>query len=601
MTDFDRALKRTSDREEKTTERYGFGSSKQGEAIRRKYYQQLADRIAADQALPADREVWRLLRKLGADDETLASQLLIAATNVCTADLIAVDDDGNKSSWGQPIWIGYYFGQENDADAFKVGAWGIGMLRAAPIFKYDGEILSLPLTDDLDDFLNEVIERDTRRNGLVWPTNEPPVPWTQVRAGGLPSNHWARVPLVKRRLIENVWRKSIGTGQMQPVLDALNHLQSPAFVINKPVLDFVKRLGFSKPPPIEKDFPNTDEWKLAVDEWKTLARSWELDMVIADYLSSLDRFYIPLALEFRGRVSPIPYFHYQRDDHVRGLFLFRDGERMSWDGRSNLPLLAYAAAVADGNQWSGVAKPSRLRPKDRLDWTMENLTTIRRIGEGVLSGAKLSEVRPLLDGIDDPCQFIATCVEIEKAQSSGSEDFETHLPILMDMSNSALQHWGTLVNAPETKYANLAENRNPQDHYLEVAGDVFRTCEDCTKLMKGEDDRAIVKGAIVAHSYGSRPGRIKSKWIQRGDKLERIFTATGMTKGIVKTLKKRGPLPAGITKDAPKLASLILHADNKRTPFVQSCKKFINAIVRRYSDYGIDFRWVTKLGLPVVN
>jgi DNA-directed RNA polymerase len=363
----------------------------------------------------------------------------------------------------------------------------------------------------------------------------------------------------------------------------------------------VKRLGFSKPPPIEKDFPNTDEWKWALDEWKTLARSWELDMVIADYLSSLDHFYVPLALEFRGRVSPIPYFHYQRDDHVRGLFLFRDGEKMGWEGRSHLPMLAYAAAVADGNQWSGVEKPSRLRPKDRLDWTMENLKKIRRIGGGVLSGAKLSELRPLLDGVDDPCQFIATCVEIEKAQSSGSEDFESRLPILMDMSNSALQHWGKLVDAPETKYANLTDDKNPQDHYLEVAGDVFRTGEDCTKLMKGEDDRAIVKGAIVAHSYGSRPGRIKSKWIQRADKLVKIFTATGMTKGIVKTLKKRGPLPVGITKDAPKLASLILHADNKRTPFVQSAKRFINAIAKRYSDHGIDWRWLSGLGLPVIN
>jgi hypothetical protein len=80
MTDFDRALKRTSDREEKTTERHGVGFSKQGEAINRKYYEQLADRIGADRVLPTDKEVWRLLRKLGADDETLASQLLIIRT-----------------------------------------------------------------------------------------------------------------------------------------------------------------------------------------------------------------------------------------------------------------------------------------------------------------------------------------------------------------------------------------------------------------------------------------------------------------------------------------------------------------------------------------
>jgi DNA-directed RNA polymerase len=124
-----------------------------------------------------------------------------------------------------------------------------------------------------------------------------------------------------------------------------------------------------------------------------------------------------------------------------------------------------------------------LRPKDRFDWAMANLKTIRRIGDSVLSGVGPSQLRPLLDGIDDPCQFIATCVEIEQALSI--EDFKTRMPILMDMSNSALQHWGSLVRAPETKYANLTANREPEDHYTEVARDVFRTGADCTKIMRG--------------------------------------------------------------------------------------------------------------------
>jgi DNA-directed RNA polymerase len=597
MSDFDRALNRQVDREESAIERYGFGFSKQGESFVRKFYPQLADRIGADRVLPKDKTVWRLLRKLRADDETLATQLLFAATNVSTGDEIGTDEDGNKNSWDQAVWIGNYFGQEDRGDAFKVGRWGIGMLRAVPAFKFDGEILSLPLTDDLDSFLTEVVKNDTIRNGLVWPTLERPVPWTQVRAGGLPSTHWAQRPLVNRRLIEPIWRKAIGTGQMRPPLDALNHLQSTAFVINKPILDFVKRLGFSKRPPVSYDFRSDEDFHWAIAEWTQLARSWALDMEIADWLSAQDRFYIPLALEFRGRVSPIPCFHYQRDDHIRGLFLFRDAYPINWEARDNLFLLAYAGARADGNQWSGVEKPSRMRPKDRFDWALANIETIERIGRDVLSGANLNQVRPLLDGIDDPCQFIATCAEIVLAKTSG----ETRLPLLMDMSNSALQHWGSLVRAPETKYANLTANRAPEDHYLEVTRDVFRTGADCTKLMRGAEDRAIVKGAIVAHSYGSRPGWIKSEWIRRGDKFVRVFKSEGMTRGIVKTLKKRGPLPLGITKLAPKLASLILHADNKRTPFVQDAKKFINAIARRYSKHGIDFRWMTNLGVGVIN
>jgi DNA-directed RNA polymerase len=389
---------------------------------------------------------------------------------------------------------------------------------------------------------------------------------------------------------------------MQPVLDALNHLQSPAFTINKPVLKFMKWLGFSRPSPVRVDFKTDDECKWALEEWRNILQSWRLDIAIADYLATQDQFYIPLALQFRGRAEPVPYFHYQRGDDIRGLFLVRDGEPMGAGDRSYEWLLSYAAARADGNQWGGIEKPSKLRLKRRFDWAQDNLKTIRRIGAGVLSGA-FDEVLPLIDGIEDRCQFIATCVEIENLQralESGSE-FITHLPILMDMSNSALQHWGTLVRAPETDYANLNGNLEPDDYYARVAADVHGTGHEATCLMKSGTDRGVVKGAVVAHSYGSRPGRIERKRIVRDSNVVVILSPTGMSKSIVKALKERGPLPDGWEKHVPKLASLALHADNKRTPYVQGAKKFINAIARLYSKHGLDWRWPTKLGLPVVN
>jgi hypothetical protein len=78
---------------------------------------------------------------LRADEETLATQLISAAVTICAGDERGVDDEADfMGSAG----VDRQLFRPGRSRGFKVGAWGIGMLRAVPIFKYDGEILSLP-------------------------------------------------------------------------------------------------------------------------------------------------------------------------------------------------------------------------------------------------------------------------------------------------------------------------------------------------------------------------------------------------------------------------------------------------------------------------
>jgi DNA-directed RNA polymerase len=131
--------------------------------------------------------------------------------------------------------------------------------------------------------------------------------------------------------IEDAARKAIGTGKMQRVLNAINVLQAVPFTINLPILDYMERAD---------DIP-------------------ALDAVTAAFLTCSHRLYVPLNIDFRSRIYGASHFNFQREDHIRGLFLFADGEPIGEQGL--LRLKAHVAPRADGTGWSTSKKPFRSR------------------------------------------------------------------------------------------------------------------------------------------------------------------------------------------------------------------------------------------------
>src|SRR5262249_18606632 len=98
----------------------------------------------------------------------------------------------------------------------------------------------------------------------------------------------------------------------------------------------------------------------------------------------MGRFYIPLNIDFRGRIYAMPHFNFQREDCVRELLLVADGEPIGEEGLKWLK--AHVAACADETSWSHVKKPSDLNLTKRVEWTETNLPLLRKIGEAVLRG-----------------------------------------------------------------------------------------------------------------------------------------------------------------------------------------------------------------------
>src|SRR5208337_547230 len=112
--------------------------------------------------------------------------------------------------------------------------------------------------------------------------------------------------------------------------------------------------------------------------------------------------------------------NFQREDCVRALFLFADGEPIGEDGLKWLK--AHVAACADGTEWSPIEKPSDLNLDKRVEWTETNLPLLRKIGEAVPRGD--DTIKWALP--KKPYQFIAACVELVQALDKGP-DFITRL------------------------------------------------------------------------------------------------------------------------------------------------------------------------------
>src|SRR5262245_37199602 len=253
MNDFDNTIERRIKTEYFRADHLGFGLSTQGLALQR-YRQPLAQIIVLDRAgrpLPGwepllrlqrqDRELWRALKDLDADD--IALRLLITGISVCFNERLGVDHNGVKNYRYIALVIGSCLGRRGEI-GFKLGRWGIRMLTQLRLFKLDADdVLTLSLTDEEDEALTEVVCELIRRSPFLTPLAHPPEPWTKFNQGGLPSDHWAKIELIRHHhpSQRNAVIKAIGTGKMKLVLDAVNYLAGTAFSVNKPVLEFVKK------------------------------------------------------------------------------------------------------------------------------------------------------------------------------------------------------------------------------------------------------------------------------------------------------------------------------------------------------------------------
>ena len=352
------------------------------------------------------------------------------------------------------------------------------------------------VTEAAQTFMREAVQAAVLRRPVWLARLTPPSPWTRFQqkpAEDVRVTRHAR--LVKTYNNDQIAaiKRAIADGTMELALKGINALQAVPFKINSwllGVMEDVQAAGIEVPGftigdavAVPGKFP-AERWAAMTDDEKRLAsdarRSAQdinrqrhgditlraLDMEEAQRLAQHPEFYLPMYMDSRGRVYALPRFHFQRGDHVRALFLCKNGAPITEKG-------TYWLRVHVANCWAekddkGVGLDKK--PLDtRVQWTKDNEGTLRGYVEDPLGNTGWTQA-------DSPFLFLAAARELVNALRFGTS-YQCHLPVSFDGSCSGLQHLSAAIRATEGALVNLTDNDEPFDIYAIVAEEARRLIE----------------------------------------------------------------------------------------------------------------------------
>lgn len=465
-------------------------------------------------------------------------------------------------------------------------------------------------TEELREWLDEMHSKCELLAPVNLPMVCPPRPWTTPMDGGYTTRPLNRCLVIKapKTHIDDLF-----STDLTRVYSAVNALQETRWQINPSVLDTVRALkgargvpGVPEPedemiPPrpaeVPEDVPISElshEGKRALRAWKAQAKqayernaervsarfSFQQKLWVAEKFAAEPAIWFPYQIDSRGRIYAIPSMVTpQGDDLSKALLRFADGKPLGENG-------AYWLAVHVANVWaeddgSGV-KTDKLPFDDRVQWVLDNEEMI------VECALRTLDSLHMWGHADKPWQFLAACFEWAGYVLSGrSDDYVSHLPIAMDGSCSGLQHYSAVLRDPRgARAVNLTNTGTVEDIYQQVADRVAEECEKRPELApwRGKVVRKTVKQPCMTYAYSA--------------------TVNGMRGQIIAATDKASDQPEGWKDDKFQLA-------NDLAPVVRECIEeivvaaagamaWLQEAAKIATNWGMPLRWVSAIGLPVV-
>lgn len=503
----------------------------------------------------------------------------------------------------------------------------------------NGENKQVTLAPGASELADRAVQECLHAHPVYLPMDTPPVPWTSWVGGGPATKTGWRPAVMRTRKKDVVARAkaSIKDGTMQPALDALNAMQAVPWRINRRAygaLTACLQHGIDVPglPGATLALPRLPEGA----EWKDLSKEEQvvfirdkhakrthnlsvagdrvclrIAMETAGLFVDKPCFYTPLNMDFRGRVYGICNFNFQRNDYIRAMFEFAEGEPLGADG-------VYWLMVHIANTWAGPISDTDKRKTDkvpfneRVSWVSENWERISCLPDQYLREKWWLRA-------DSPFQFLAACFELNSALTcaTGPSTYKCHLPVSFDGSCSGIQHLSLMTRGrEEAAQVNIVPTIAPADIYATVASIAAkRIAADATatwsddETWKGEVarmalshgvDRKLVKRNTMTFAYSSKERGMGGQLQE--DTMDALKTdvLTGKLAAHPFGDYARGRVNAP-GKAARYLASVNYAAIRDVLHKPAGAMEFLQRIAKALAHEGKGVQWTSPVGLPWVN
>jgi DNA-directed RNA polymerase len=592
--------------------------------------------IAIGEALA--RECWAA--KLTINDPKLAAKIAKAVktkhANVAKRDYAAKQAAARA---------GYELKEWPRTHRVSAGMWGVNLLiEGLPdIFELvDGRNneKELTITPKALGLAEDAVSQAVLANPVYQPRTTPLSPWTSFMAPIAEDSRVTSDVSLLRTFHKDVIaaaKHAIKTGQMAPALAGINALQAVPYCINTWIMDIVQATydgGYSVDGlPMRDDLAVpaklTDEAFEGLSVEERIVRRKEVgairrvnrsligsrvllkeDMEIARRMAVEDAFYVPMNCDWRGRAYGLSHFNFAREDRVRAMFLFANGEPIGEDGIYWLKI--HVANCGD------FGKVSKKPMADRIAWVDRNIATIGRIAANPMPDPEF--IGPRLEQMwmqaDAPFLFLAACRELISALIVGPS-YVTHLPVSFDGTCSGLQHLAAMTRAPEGAHVNLTDNASPSDVYQLVADavkamiedDLLRTVEEGTeKEIEAADkarryarqcldygiNRSLVKRNVMTFAYSSKVYGMSCQHLE--DTMEPLKLK------VLKGELEEHPFGDDEGYGASKYLGRHVYAAIERiVKLPAEAMAFLQSAARALAHEGKPLTWTTPAGIPWIN
>jgi hypothetical protein len=363
-----------------------------------------------------------------------------------------------------------------DDEVFKqhLGAKVIEWLWELELLEYDYHLNPDYLADKRPQYIkaSKKVEDYIKTNKI--PLNLPnklpmivkPNEFNKENIGGFLLNDemYTESPIIQNLLLS----KNAEIDDKNIIYDTINNLSSIGYKINKDVYNFI--------------LENNDKYKLTLinskhklEDKKEKLGKYQLNELtafkskrfvdesilnIADCYKDVNEFFIPVRIDYRGRVyCNTSYLNYQGTELAKSLLMFSKGEKIDGNNYMTIDYLKIYGANCFGN------KLNKESATNRINWVNENHDNILKFENGIL-----------IEKAESKLLFLAFCFEYRKFHFEYYSEkgyFYTHLPIQLDGTCNGLQHISMLgLDKDLNKLLNIKESTvddKPEDFYSIIA------------------------------------------------------------------------------------------------------------------------------------